>query len=105
MILEKVLVDKLEMLKDKNRRIKIIDWTAWNPLGEQAQSINDLDNYNTEAHDIYFHFVSEIQFPKKNNPLKRAQLIIKEVINEAFNLWRSDKDCEDSAIKIMEILK
>lgn len=79
--------------------------TKWNPLGENANNIKDLDNYNTEANDIYFHIVTEIHFAKSNNPLKRTQIIIKEVLNEAFNLWLSDKDCQDSAIKIMNILK
>ncbi|MCG6187003.1 YugE family protein [Maribellus maritimus] len=92
--------DRLEKIE----RIKNI-LTNWNPLGEQAKSISDLDNYDTEANDIYFHFVSEIDFQKSKNPLKRIQTITKEVLNEAFNLWLSDKECEKPAKNIMEILK
>ena len=82
--------------KDRQEKIeKIKDvLTAWNPLGEHAKSVDDLDNYDTEANDIYFHFVSELQFPKKSNPLKRTQTIVKEVLNEAFDLWLNDKECE-----------
>ena len=28
--------------------------SAWNPLGEQAESVPDLDNYSSEAGDIIF---------------------------------------------------
>jgi hypothetical protein len=79
--------------------------TEWNPLGEKAKNLSDLDNYDTEANDIYFHFVSEIHFPKSKDSLKRVQKITKEVLNEAFNLWLNDKECENPAKKIMEILK
>ncbi len=29
--------------------------TTWNPLGDRAMTIGDLDNYRTEAIDILFH--------------------------------------------------
>lgn len=88
----------------KIEKIKSI-LTEWNPLGEKAKSVSDLDDYHTEANDIYFHFVSEIHFPKSKDSLKRVQKITKEVLNEAFNLWLNDKDCENPARKIMKILK
>lgn len=88
----------------KIEKIKSI-LTEWNPLGEQSKNVSDLDNYDTEANDIYFHFVSEIHFPKSKDSLIRVQKITKEVLNEAFNLWLNDQECESPAIKIMEILK
>lgn len=35
-------------------KVKLI-LTEWNPLGDQASQIDDLDNYETEAIDILFY--------------------------------------------------
>jgi len=76
----------------------------WNPLGVNKEDIKDLNDYETEANDILFHIKTDFHFPKKGNPLTRTQRIIKEVLNEAFNLSLSDDDCIDPAIKLMGII-
>ncbi len=81
---------------------KILD--EWNPLGEKANQISDLDEYNTEATDILFHINTEINFKKNKEPQKRIRNIVKEVINQAFSLWLTDKDCEKPSNAIYKIL-
>ena len=95
---------------ETNRKKKEIEETQkilskWNPLGAKKTDIIDLNDYETEANDIIFHLRTEFHFPKKGTPLKRTQRIIKEVLNEAFNLSLSDDDCKDPATEIMKIIK
>ncbi len=78
--------------------------TQWNPLGEQSSKISDLDDYETEAVDIIFHINTEIHFKKTTNPNKRIQIIVKEVLNEAFDLSLTDKDCEKTSESIYQVL-
>ena len=78
--------------------------TKWNPLGSRSIEIEDLENYQTEANDIIFHIKTPFHFPKRGNKLLRAQKIIKEVLNEAFNLHLADSECIESAKLIMEII-
>ena len=42
------------MNEEHIRKVKELLIT-WNPLGDQATQINDLDDYETEAIDILFH--------------------------------------------------
>ncbi len=42
------------MNKKHIERLKHI-LSEWNPLGDMAYQISDLDNYETEATDILFH--------------------------------------------------
>lgn len=42
------------MNKKHIKRLKDI-LSEWNPLGDRATQINDLENYETEATDILFH--------------------------------------------------
>ena len=76
----------------------------WNPLGERANQISDLDEYNTEAVDILFHINTEINFKKTKEPQIRIRSIVKEVLNQAFGLWLTDKDCDDPSSTIYKIL-
>ena len=91
------------MNEEHIRRVKEI-LTQWNPLGERASEISDLNDYETEAVDVLFHINIEIHFKKTDNPKKRIQIIVKEVLNEAFNLWLTDKDCEKASESIYQIL-
>jgi len=70
--------------------------TDWNPLGSRAGTINDLDNYRTEAIDILCHF----DLNKTN-----TAIIVREVINQAFDLSLSARDCASVGRKIQELLK
>lgn len=70
--------------------------TDWNPLGSRASTISDLDNYRTEAIDILCHF----DLNKTNTPI-----IVREVINQAFDLSLSARDCASVGRKIQELLE
>ena len=92
-----------KMNEEHIRKVKEI-LIQWNPLREQSGNISDLNDYETEAVDIISHINTEIHFKKTNNPKKRVQIIIKEVLNEAFNLWLTDKDCEQASESIYQVL-
>jgi hypothetical protein len=70
--------------------------TDWNPLGSRASTISDLDSYRTEAIDILCHF-----------DLNRTNtaIIVREVINQAFDLSLSAADCAIVGRKIQELIK
>jgi len=70
--------------------------TDWNPIGSRASTISDLDNYRTEAIDILCHF----DLNKTN-----TAIIVREVINQAFDLSLSAADCTSVGHKIHKILK
>jgi hypothetical protein len=72
--------------------------TQWNPLGDEASEIPDLDNYETEAVDILFHIY--ISGPG-TNPAR----IVRDVLNEAFDLSLSIDDCADIGKEIKKIAK
>ncbi len=70
--------------------------TGWNPLGPRAGTISNLDNYTTEAIDILFNLNLS-----KNNPA----VIVQQVINQAFDLSLSARDCASVGRKIHELIK
>jgi hypothetical protein len=72
--------------------------TQWNPLGDKASAVHDLDNYKTEAIDILFHIGLG---GSRNSPAR----VIRDVLNEAFDLEMSLDDCLDAAGEIKNILK
>ena len=78
--------------------------TDWNPLGEHAMQITDLNNYEIEATDIVFHCNLEISPIKTKDPRKRVQVIVKNVLEGAFDLNLSDEECEKPVKDIFRIL-
>ena len=87
------------MKKDDQQIKQIMEvLSAWNPLGSAANSIKDLDNYKTEASDIHFH-------ASMAGPSTNVAGIVRDVLNEAFNLSLSTEDCSGSGKKIAQILK
>ena len=72
--------------------------TQSNPLGDRASEIPDLDNYETEAADILFHIY--ISGPG-TNPAR----IVRDVLNQAFDLSLSSDDCTDIGKEIEKIIK
>ena len=74
--------------------------TEWNPLCDEAFDIPDLDNYRTEAIDILFH----IDFQNANTEAKVITLI-KNILNEAFDLILTREDCIEAGEKIYKIIK
>jgi len=74
--------------------------TEWNPLKGQFQSVEDLDNYKTEAIDIIFNLEMENKISAST-----VQKITREVINEAFNLYLTKQDCKDASSQIYIAIK
>ena len=60
--------------------------SAWNPLGENASNYSDLDDYKTEAIDIIFQAQLNLRKESIND-------IVKKVINQAFDLSLTKKEC------------
>lgn len=71
--------------------------TKWNPLGEKAMEISDLDNYNTEAIDILFHI-------DKRDSVIRISKIIYQVILEAFNVSVDIEESKKYASQVRKII-
>ena len=76
----------------------------WNPLGDRANQISDLNDYETEAEDIIFNIYIEVDFKKTKDAQKRVRIIVRKVLNEAFNLWLTDKDCDIPSNLIYNVL-
>ena len=84
---------------DETQIIKVAAVLAeWNPLGDKAHNIPDLDGYRTEAIDIIATFRLPIG---GTTEISRVM----SVLNQAFDLTLSEKDCAESAMKIAFILK
>lgn len=72
--------------------------SEWNPLGNKAPNIPDLDGYRTEAIDIIAAFHSPFAGATERST-------VMTVLNQAFDLSLSEKDCAEPARKIALILK
>ena len=72
--------------------------TDWNPLGERASQVPDLDNYETEAIDILFYI-------DKKSSSNYINKIMVEVITEAFGVDLDLKETKKYADRIREIIK
>lgn len=72
--------------------------SEWNPLGDKADSIPDLDGYRTEAIDIIEAF---------HMPFGGTTAISKvmNLLNEAFDLSLNEKECAEPARTIALVLK
>ncbi|MEZ4949869.1 MAG: hypothetical protein R2879_04425 [Saprospiraceae bacterium] len=81
----------------KIEKVKAI-LTNWNPLGERAKMVHDLDNYNTEAIDILFHLDGK---PR----LEQVEKMTREILEESFNIYLSKEDVLPYAKQIHEVLK
>ncbi len=53
--------------------------TEWNPLGEKASQISDLENYETEAIDILFYI-------NKQSSTTYINKIMVDVLSQAFGM-------------------
>jgi hypothetical protein len=71
--------------------------TTWNPLGDKAKTIWDLDNYRTEAIDILFNL-------QLADPSANPARIVQKVLNQAFDLSLSLEDCADVGHEIQEFV-
>ncbi len=69
----------------------------WNPLGEAAKKVTDLDGYRTEATDIIFGL------KVRGNSVKPERIVM-EVLNQAFDLSLDPKSCIAPAQGIRAIM-
>jgi hypothetical protein len=92
------------MNQDKIEQFKAI-LKEWNPLGTAENNITDLNDYETEVDDIIFNLKIEYDFPEKSITQKQLSKIIKEVVNEAFNLHLTHSECDANSEEILKILK
>lgn len=70
----------------------------WNPLGNKADTVPNLDGYRTEAIDI----IDAFQLPFGGTT---ATSKVMNLLNEAFDLSLNEKDCAEPTKKIAFILK
>ena len=71
--------------------------TEWNPLGDDAKKIKDLNGYRTEALDI----ISNLEIYKNRTS---AENIVREVLNQAFDLYLKKNECIAPTKKILNVL-
>jgi hypothetical protein len=76
----------------------------WNPLGENARNIDDLNEYETEAIDILFYIDLEITTKRPVEVKKQIQKYVKEILTESFNIDLTNEECRIPAKKIYQIL-
>ena len=88
------LSKKREEMQEKDIQSVMDILTKWNPLGEKAKNILDLNNYRTEAIDILFN-IGLFQ----NDVVD----VVQSVINGAFDLSLNKKECEKTAKEIFNI--
>ena len=78
---------------------KTMDLLAtWNPLGDRAMTIGDLNNYRTEAIDILFHL-------RLVGSSANAAGMVREVMNQAFDLSLSLEECTDIGREIHAFIR
>lgn len=69
----------------------------WNPLGDEAAYVQDLDGYKTESIDILFN----VNMSKGKAGIEKT---IMEVLNEAFDTELTRNECTAAAAKIFRFL-
>jgi len=84
------------MNEEKIEKVKQI-LTEWNPLGDFATKVPDLDNYDTEANDLAFYI------DKKSSVTKINKLMI-EILEQAFDYPVDLEESLKHAEKIKNIL-
>ena len=72
--------------------------SEWNPLGDDAARVGDLDGYKTESIDILF----ELDTSGLNNA--RVKKVLMQVLNEAFDIELTESECSDAANSIIGVL-
>jgi hypothetical protein len=69
----------------------------WNPLGDAAASIPDLEGYRIEAIDIIGAF-------GVFGRAKKIEIIVRDVLNQAFHLSLTRAECVEPAKRIQGVL-
>ncbi|MFE3867483.1 hypothetical protein ACFX5E_05265 [Flavobacterium sp. LS2P90] len=91
------------MNQQKIEQIKSI-LKYWNPLGNAEHSIPDLNDYETEVDDIIFSLEIDYDFPEKSVTKNQLSKIVKEVLNQAFELHLTNAECDAPSEEILKIL-
>ena len=69
----------------------------WNPLGDEAANVQDLDGYQIESINILFQF-------KMSNRKTGVEKVVMQVLNEAFEIELTKNECSDVATRIFRFL-
>jgi len=69
----------------------------WNPLGDEAVYVQDLDGYKAESIDILFNV-------KMSNGRAGIEITVMEVLNEAFDIELTRNKCSAVGAKIFRFL-
>jgi len=85
------------MATDANVQAAMQILKKWNPLGERASEVKDLDGYRLEAEDLLFQLES-------NTRGWRPERVVRELINEAFDLKLAIDDCKEPAQALLKLL-
>ncbi len=91
------------MTQDKIERIKNI-LSEWDPAKKSLIPVTDLNNYETEVEDFLFSLEMEYDYPDEKITKRQALRMLKQVLNEAFNLQLTNSDYEKPTQEIMKIL-
>lgn len=84
------------MLEEQITQVaKILE--EWNPLGEAANAVEQLDGYRYEAMDI----ISTIKIVKGSSKVKES---IEQVLSQAFHIELDQNALNEVAKKVEEIL-
>jgi hypothetical protein len=71
--------------------------SEWNPLGDRAGTIPELDRYRIEAMDILFY----LRLFGSANPAAT----VRDILNQAFDISLPMDECRDAASRIASIFK
>jgi len=91
--MEQEIIDKVKLVLND-----------WNPLGENASTIEDLKEYEIEAIDILFYIDLEITSKRPMEVKKQIQRFVKEIISGAFRIDLDNEECSKAAEKIYQIV-
>jgi hypothetical protein len=69
----------------------------WNPLGDQAYKVKDLENYQIETVDLLFYI-------DKKSSIDRINKIMNDIMSEAFGVYHDLNKTRKFAEKIRKIL-
>jgi hypothetical protein len=67
----------------------------WNPLGEKAESISDLEGYKYEAMDI----LSAVKITKE--PVEK---VMSDVLTQAFGITLNDNKLKHNSLQIEQLI-
>jgi hypothetical protein len=100
--LDSVNLDKRESMPITDEKIEQVSrvLSEWNPLGDRADTIPDLDGYRIEAADI-LRTLNLFNLFGSANPAATIQV----VLNQAFEISLGIDECRDAASRIAAIYK